>query len=213
MSNLINQIDVLKAYNNLMGRRTLPGGVTEDMKNYCQNAFNYAWRYYKWKFSLRRATIDLVSSPYMPDDFDIDGYMEVANAYDQPWTFVPIDKYDSYGQTGRYFTLEYDATLNKYKFVTAFTAPTVNVIYQTTPPTLTENTSVPFPSAMTVALGAVIWGKRGENPRSADVTRDWDQFHAELDRHVARSYNGAGSSNRGTRQDVAGTYTGDVGDL
>jgi len=86
MSNLITQTDVITFLNNLMGRRTLPGGTQDDLKNFCQEAFNYAWRYYRWEFSLRRATIDLATDPYMPADFDLEGYHEVANGPQSTWS-------------------------------------------------------------------------------------------------------------------------------
>ena len=76
MANTVNQITVLTALNNLMGRRVLPGGTQDDLKRYCQYAFDYAWRYYKWGFSLQKATLvdDGNGNVYLPADFDLEGY-------------------------------------------------------------------------------------------------------------------------------------------
>jgi hypothetical protein len=212
MANLITQTQVLTKLNNLMGRRTLNSSNSQDdLKGYCQDSFDYAWRYYRWGFSLKRAVIDLVNDPYLPDNFDIDGYQEVASTVDQPWTYVPIEEYDAIQSGDRFYTLEYDDTLNRYKFLTSFTATTVTVIYQKTPPTLGD-TGVPFPSAMSIAVGATVFSKQADNPRSADISQEWDEFHSELDRHTGRSENNKPMRRVRTRQDKAGTYTGDVGD-
>lgn len=211
MAQLITKTEVYTALNNLMGRRAVPSGYSADLELFCQEAFKYAWRYYKWGFSLRRATIDLTDTPpYMPADFDLDGYHEVLSAVGQPWTYVPIDEYDSLQTGERYYTLEFDPDENKYKFVTSFTAEEVNIIYQVEPPTLSD-TGVPFPSALSVAIGAEIYAKAAENPMGADISQEWDQFHAELDRHVGRADKNKPAQVRRTRQDKAGTYTGYVG--
>lgn len=199
----VNQVTVLTALNNLMGRRVLPGGTQDDLKRYCQYAFDYAWRYYRWSWSLKTATLvdDGNGNVYMPEDFDLDGYRRFVGA-----TELQAGETSTASST---FILEYDMTANRYKMVPASAG--VTVTYQVEPPTLTEGTNVPFPSAMTIAIGAAIYAKQAENPTRADVTQEWDEFHAELDRHVARSGNNQQRRRPVTYQDVNGTYTGDVG--
>lgn len=204
--NLINQVDVLTALNNLMGRRTLPGGEQDDLKRYCQFAFDYAWRYYKWGFSLRTATLvdDGNGVFYLPADFDLEGHRQFVSL-----TEVPLFEILT-STSASVVAVEYDPDENRY-FLNPGSA--ARLVYQRTPPTLgtDEAGSAPFPSAMTVGMGAAIYAKQAENPTRADISQEWDEFHAELDRHVARSNNTAPRSRARNFHDRAGTFTGDVG--
>lgn len=204
MAKTVNQITVLTALNNLMGRRVLPGGTQDDLKRYCQYAFDYAWRYYKWGFSL--ATADLVADEngevYLPANFDIDGYRKFSSG-----TEIAVDEsLSSSGSSS--FAIVYDMDKGLYKTKPANPG---SLVYQVEPPTLTDSKDVPFPSAMTIAIGASIYAKQAENPTRADISQEWDEFHAELDRHVARSYNNTPRRTARNRQDVMGTHTGATG--
>lgn len=186
MGYLINQNDVLNRLHNLLGHRVNPGGTDDDLKRFVQDAFDYAWRYYKWGWSMKTATT-LVDG-VLPADFDLDGYSSIDNtAYGIEWN----------NTTGR-------LVLNPAGILT-FT-------YQIAPPTLGSDTagSAPFPSAQTIALGAFVFAKKAENPTRADVQQEWDMFHSQLDRLAGRSDN-----NKPRRPvhylDAAGTYVGNVG--
>lgn len=193
--------DILTVLNNLMGRRSLASGTTEDLERYCQKAYDYAWRYYRWTFSLKSATIELDGDgvAWLPVDFDYDGYRVFEGI-----TEIPLEDTLS-STTGS--ALEFDLTAGRYKLTPAATG---SIVYQTIPPTINDTTSVPFPSIMTIALGALVWAKRGENPASVDTQQEWDTFHAELDRHVARAINNKGRRTPVNRHSITGTYTGDV---
>lgn len=212
MANLITQTDVLAILNNLMGRRQSPGGDTSDLERYCQIAFDYAWRYYPWSFSLQRATITFASDIHMPADFDLDGFHEILATPGNEWTYLEIAEYYDTNTGDRTYTLIYDSITNTYQFVTSFSVASVDIIYQTTPPTLDPTAGVPFPSAASVAMGAAVWAKQGENPTRADITQELDLFEAELDMHTGRAENHKPRQRARSRQEVAGTYTGDVGD-
>lgn len=185
MSYLINQQTVLNSLHNLMGHRVNPGGTDDDLKRYIQASFDYAWRYYKWNFSMKTGTTDI--NGILPDDFDLNGYNSVAETH----------------------TVEWDDTLKKLKLNPV---GVVELTYQIAPPTLGTDASgsAPFPSNQVIALGATIYAKQAENPTRADVQQEWDMFHAELDRLVGRA--DANTPRRPTnRHDVMGTFTGDVG--
>lgn len=204
MATTIKLSDVKTALANLMGKRTLPGGTIDDWERYCQYAFDYAWRYYKWSFSLKRAVIVPNGSgiSYLPDDFDLDGYRLISGA-------TEIQPEENIGTTSSTrFSIEWDSTASKYLTVpaTSFT-----MIYQTTPPKLSNDNGVPFPSAMTVAVGAAVYAKQAENPTRADISQEYDEFHAELDRHAARANNSRPRRTARNFHDVNGTYTGNVG--
>lgn len=183
MATLINQVTVLTALHNLMGHRNAPGGTDEDLKRYVQASFDYAWRYYRWRWSLKTTTTSVTG--VLPDDFDLDGYYSLA---------------DTFGIT-------FNTTTNK---LVLDPAAAVTLTYQMTPPTLTTDKFAPFPSAQVIALGATIYAKQAENPTRADVQQEWDMFHSELDRLVGRAYANTPRRPRNFH-DVAGTFTGDIG--
>lgn len=183
MGYLINQVDVLTRLHNLMGHRNLPGGTDEDLKRWVQDGFDYCWRYYKWGFAQK--TFTTPSTGVLPDDFDLEGYFDLATTYTPTWNST----------TGK-------LVLNPIGAVT--------ISYQMAPPTLTSGTGVPFPSARVVALAALIYAKLSENPTRADITQEWDMLHSELDRLVGYSDRNKRRVPQ-NYQSVRGTFTGDVG--
>lgn len=197
MANTITQTEVLTSLHNLMGHRVAPGGTDDDLKRYCQSAFDYAWRYFKWGFSLGSGSISAVDG-LLPTDFDIEGWRQFNGI-----TEVGLEDTIGTGNTGSAIT--WDSTSGRFKM-----SPLVggNIVYQKTPPTLSE-TPVPFPSAQVIAIGALIYAKIGENPSRADVKQEWDMFHSELDRLAGRSYSNRTHTPR-SRHDVTGTFTGAV---
>lgn len=186
MANLINQVDVMNSLHNLMGHRNNPGGTDADLKRYVQTAFNYAWRYYKWRWSMM--TGSTAADGILPADFDLDGYYSVSDTYNVIW----------------------DSSISKLRFDPAVAVS--DFTYQIAPPTLGTDPAgaAPFPSAQVIALGASIYAKMAENPTRADVTQEWDMFHSELDRLVGRAFNNQ-PRRPVTYLDRAGTFVGDVG--
>lgn len=183
---IINQVTVMTALHNLMGHRVAPGGTDDDLKRYVQASFDYCWRYYRWRWSLK--TGSTIADGILPTDFDLDGYYSVADTYNVIW----------------------DSAIGKLRFDPAVAV--TNFTYQIAPPTLgeTAETSAPFPSNQVVALGASVYAKMAENPTRADVQQEWDMFHNELDRLVGRASNNA-PRRPVNFHDRAGTYPGDVG--
>lgn len=197
---LINQNDVLNVLHNLLGHRVNPGGTDDDLKRFIQEAFNYAWRYHKWNFSIKTGTID--SDGLCPTDMDYEGYR----------TFSGLTEVDLADASGTSVAVTFDPTTGRY-ILNPATATTIT--YQYTPPTLGSGSTLadgaaPFPSARTIALGAFVYAKKAENPTRADVQQEWDMFKNELDKLAARSYN-AQRRRPVHFLDAAGTYTGDVG--
>lgn len=197
MANTITQDDVLNSLHNLMGHRVNPGGTDDDLKRFVQQSFNYCWRYYKWNFSLKKATVGI--DGLLPEDFDYEGYREFDS-------ITEVELAETMGTTSG-SALTWDDTTGRYKLDPV---AETDVVYQTTPPTLGTD-AVPFPSAQVVALGATIYAKQAENPTRADITQEWDTFHSELDRLVGRA-DFAKRRRPVHYLDVAGTYVGDVGD-
>lgn len=207
---MIDQTEAMLCLSRMMGKRgSLPGGDNSDWKSYIQEAFKYAWRYYKWDWSLKTVTVNMETDPYMPTDFDIGGYREAVP--DQNGNFSELKPIDFARRTyGNVFSLEYDLSVNRYKISSKSSTTSITFIYQVAPPVLTEDSKVPFPSAMTIGIGAAIYAKQGENPSRADISQEWDQFHHELDRHTSRSDKNTPRNAIFNLQDQYGTYTGDV---
>lgn len=196
----INQNDVMNALHNLMGHRTNPGGTDEDFKRYIQDSFDYCWRYYRWGFSLKKAsvTIDVDDKALLPEDFDYDGYRQFDG-------FTEVGLGDTLTSGGS--AVVWDDETNRYMLEPAIAT---TVVYQTAPPTLSPDTKVPFPSAMTVAIGATVLAKQGANPTRADIQQEWDMWHSRLDRLVARSDN-TRPRRPTSYHDMMGSYVGNVG--
>lgn len=206
---LITQLEMLTALSRMMGKRSLPQGDNTDWKDYVQTAFDYSWRYYKWDWTLRTVTVDL-TDPYLPDDFDLGGYRQAVPTTDGGIVEVTLFDYAQQQSGMRTFALEFDSTANKYKVLTKSGLSTIDFVYQIEPPTIDEDSSIPFPSAMTIGIGASIYAKQGENPTRANIDQEWDEFHAELDRHVGRMERGRVRNTNLNLQDDYGTYTGDT---
>lgn len=203
--NVINQVNVLTALNNLMGRRALPGGEQEDLKRYCQEGFKYCWRYYKWGFSLATATLadDGNGNFYLPEDFDYEGYRKFTSLVE-----VPLDEVvATTGSTN--VAIEWDDTAKRYKLNPGSAA---QLVYQRTPPTLGTDSagSAPFPSAQVVGLAASVYAKQAENPTRADISQEWDLVHSELDRLVGRADAARPRSSIRNFHDKTGSFTGQV---
>lgn len=180
MANTITQTDVLDSLHNLMGHRVNPGGTDDDFKRYIQDSFEYCWRYYKWRWTLK--TFTTLDDGVLPSDFDPLGYYSQVDSYDVTWD-------------GSNYLLDPIAA--------------VDLTYQMVPPTLDDTTPVPFPSAMVVAIGATVLAKQGENPTRADTSQEWDMWHARLDRLVGQAESNVSRRPR-NYHDVAGTYPGAV---
>lgn len=211
MAQTITQTDVLKALSRMMGKRNIPTqGTLDDWKDYCQTAFDYAWRYYKWDWSLRTITVDLSTDPYLPATFDLGGYRQAIGGVNGDISEVTLLDYNRMPSGLRNYTLEYDIGEGQYKVLSKSGLTSIDFVYQIAPPTLDDITAVPFPSAMTIGIGASIYAKQGENPTRADISQEWDEFHKELDRHVGRIGNNVVRSTNLNLQDAYGTYTGDV---
>jgi len=212
MASTINQTTALLALARMMGKRTLPNGTNADWKDYVQTAFDYAWRYYRWGWSMRSATVDLVNDPYLPADFDLDGYINPLPNSVGAVSYMSLDDWYMNGQYVNAFSVEWDDSVGRYLVHpgSSLNQATLTLTYQAAPPTLDETTEVPFPSAQTIGIGASIYAKQGENPTRADITQEWDEFHKELNRHVGHSERSRPQRTNMNLQDYYGTYTGDT---
>lgn len=206
---LITKTELLTNLSRLMGNRVLPQGDHDDWTAYCQAAIDYAWRYYQWSWTMRHTNI-AASGDYVPDDFDLDSYIVPITSSSVVPTKVSLNDYYMAGGSGAIFAFEWDVTVNKYKVLIGDGISSLQFMYQAVPPTLDDNTSVVFPSAMTLASGAVIFAKLGENPTHADVAQDWDLFKQFLNDHIQHAERTQTLHTNMNLYDSNGTYLGDV---
>lgn len=216
MASTIDMTSSLTALSRMMGKRTLPQGDLTDWEFYVQTALDYAWRYYKWDWSMRYVTVDMTNDPYMPADFDIGGFREVMPNQSNIYTEVTLEDYARLPAGLQKYALQFDPVLNRYKILSNNGLASFDIVYQVAPPTLANKDAggayipVVFPSAMAIGIGASIWAKQGENPTRADISQEWDLFHKELNRHVGRMTTNVKRSLNLNLQDDYGTYTGDT---
>ena len=85
MAQTITQTSVLNFLHNQMGHRVAPGGTDDDLKRYLQASFDYCWRYYKWKWTLKNTST--IADGVLPDDFDPLGFYSVSDTYDVTFLF------------------------------------------------------------------------------------------------------------------------------
>lgn len=210
MAKLITKDEVKLHISNMMGKRAMPQGDTSDWERFAQEAFDYAWRYHKWGFSLKSATVTLTGGTgSLPSDVDLDGYITVPESANATYDYLDTEVYAAQaGLNNPYvFTTTFDTTNGTYGIITPSQATSLDIVYQTAPPPLSD-TGVPFYSAMTIAEGALIFAKQAENPTRADVTQEWDAFHSMLNRHVGYSRRNQPKTPRRTYQTRYGGYTG-----
>lgn len=202
---MITKEQILEATANLLGKTSLPNGELSDWERFAQDSLDYCWRYHTWQWTLKRnqlVDIDSAGKAYLPEDADYFGYLQVDGSVLQ-----------SILDTGTNPYLEFDSGVSRYELVNGTIGG--DIVYATEPPELTEDVKIPFPSAVTVAIGATVLAKQGENPNKADISQEWDSFHVALDKHVAVHEKNmprlpGRSVNRQTRQSVNGTFTGQV---
>ena len=210
MTKTITQQAVVLNIARLMGLTSLPSGDLSDWQTYAQTAFDYAWRYYRWDWSTKIVTVNLVTDPYMPADFDIGGYVEAVPTPDGAYTKVTQLDFARVTADSRQYTFQFDSTVNRYKVLTKMSGlQTMDFVYQTEPPTLSDS-GVVFPSAMPIAIGALVYSKQAENPTRADISQEWDEFHVELDRLTGRMEVNKAQGQAMNLYDIAGTYPGDT---
>lgn len=204
---LIKKEDIMQSLANLLGKTSIPNGDLSDWERFAQASLDYCWRYHTWLWTLRKEnTVADADNPdtviLMPQDIDYYGFVQVDGTTLQ-------DILD----TGNNPYLQFNTSRGRYQIVGG--TADIPVTYAVEPPELTDDVEIPFPSAVTIAIGATVLAKQGENPDKADISQEWDSFHVELDKHVANQQRNAPvrqgrSVNRQTRASVLGEFPGKV---
>ena len=200
---LITKADILEAGANLLGKTSLPNGDLADWERFAQASLDYCWRYHTWLWVMRKGQlVDDSGVVVMPEDFDYYGFRQFDGATEQ-----------SILDTGTNIFLQFNDSRGRYEIVNGTVG--TDVIYAVEPPLLTDDVKIPFPSAVTIAIGMTVFAKQGENPNKADISQEWDSFHVELDKHVANQARTevprpGRAVNRQTRASSIGEFPGKV---
>ena len=201
---IISKEELMTVTANLLGKTSLPGGDVGDWERFVQHSVDYSWRYHTWLWTLKRGVTELTNGNkvLMPEDFDFSSY----RAFEGQQEESPLD-------LGSGFYLQLDHESGRYEVING--SEDMAVVYQVKPPEISAG--VYFPSAVTLAIGASVIAKQGENPNKADISQEWDSFHVELDKHAAvhdksapRQRANIQPVNRITRQSSIGAFTGKV---
>lgn len=215
MANLISLTDVQEDLAYLLGETTVPSSGTEDRQRFIQRSLERIYRIYDFEMNKLNATVTLTSGigtlpsnarPY--PDLDV----RVVNSGtddDYVFTRIPYEEQDKYQQGDYKYWLTTDPTTGYVKINSVeTTTPAVSVRYSATAPIINASISTPFPSAMVIAKGALVYYRQAEDPQ-ADVVPEEDQFLKELREVVSSQNRNKSNSQRAkTLQEIEGYNTG-----
>ena len=198
MSQFITIKDARLAIAQLSGRRVIPSGSLDNWDINIQWAFDHAWRYYKWSWTVATDTLQAGSDniAYLPKNFDYGSWTKIAGMekFEIDDVDVTTDPLDGVSDNSKYIILFDD---EEDQYYVKGNVDGKNLFYQKQPPKIDfsdESNPIKFVSSMVLGMGAVINIKKGDNPNRYSASPDWDAFHVELDLLVSEQ-----NRNRGGR--------------
>lgn len=179
----INQNDILLDMSYLLGEQSVPSSGIEDRKRFIDRALERIYRAYDFEEFKAIATVSITSGVgSLPSDIgespDLD--VRVINAGsndDYVFDQIPYEDQDNYRDGDYKYWLTGSA--GAYSLNTKDDIANVIVRYTQEAPSVNASISTTFPSAMTVARGALVYYKQAENPL-ADISQDEALFQQEL---------------------------------
>lgn len=211
MSYSQNAILTTLAY--LLGERTVNTTTSAPRADFIQETLEEAYSAYPWRFARTNATLTISNGiATLPTNYDDNN---VAQAWFDNGTKVKLDPVDPDDQDqladgDRAVWIE-SIDGDRYKLVTKDSdVSTVVFRYQQQAPTLDTAGTVttPYPSKMTIALGARRFVKLGQNP-DADISQDEKIFQNRLSSDIAGHQVPAPRKRRKTAHTQSGRATGD----
>lgn len=199
----------------LMGERTVNATTSTSRGDFLQKTLEEAYSAYPWRFARTTATLSISSGIVtLPTDFD-NGHparVQYVNSQSSQLVLNQIDPDDrdkvNDGDLAYWIT-----ALSSGRFIlnTKDTNPTtLEVSYQVVAPTLDSGDTVgtPYPSGMTLALGARRFVKLAQNP-DADISQDEALFEKRLAIDISGEQTSVPRKRRDSRQSLTGNSTGD----
>jgi hypothetical protein len=215
MALLLYQDGLLQTLAYLMGERTVNSTTSASRADFLQKTLVEVYKAYPWKFARATATLSISSGILtLPTDYNYAHPIDVmwTDSGNNQWTLNEIDPADKDkvvdGDLSYWLSAQSDGS---FLLKTKDVSPTsVAVSYQKLAPTLSTDESVgtPYPSGMTLALGARRFVKLGQNP-DADISQDQDLFEKYLSQDIAAEQVPHARKRRNTRQYLTGNATGD----
>lgn len=214
---VIYQNDILTTLAYLMGEKSVNTSTSAPRADFIQSALHDAYGSYPWIFARANATLTLANGmatlPTLYDprhasyakftqsgtDIRLDPVSDYDNGVvhdgDRAMWIEPIDG----GDGTRYGVHVKDTDVS-----------TVQLRYQKSEPTLDSGGTIgtPYPNKRTIALGARIYVKSGQNP-DADVSQEESQFEKAIAKDQARFQVQEPRRRRRTAQGQTGAATGD----
>jgi hypothetical protein len=196
-----------------MGERSINATTSAPRADFINTTLAEVYQAYPWRFARTNATLTISGGvATLPTNYD-DNHLSQAK-FENGVTFkldaVDADDEDEVQDGDRAVWVESiggDAYVLKTKDTDV---STVNFRYQTKAPTLDSGDTIttPYPSKMTLALGARRYVKLGQNP-DADISQDEKIFQNKLSADIAFQQVNAPRKRRKTAQRQTGTATGD----
>lgn len=211
----------------LLGETSVPNPQPPDRVAFLQAALERCYRAWDFEFAEVTTTVTLTNGQAnLPSDIALEPKMDVRVKNDRgpgsstgnsgvggDFIFQEIDynEQDSFGNgdykywvTGSPQSYVLNTTENGNPAVT-----TLTIRYYQSAPIISSTQATPFPSAMVLARGALIYYRQAEDPQ-ADVSQLEALFQNELEEIISVQIRNKPDGPAVTRQQKMGTYTGDV---
>lgn len=185
----ISQNDVLLRMSYLLGEQSIPTTGIEDRKQFINDALGRIYRSYNFNELQAIATVTVTAgAATLPSDIGESPSLDVRviNAgSDNDYVYEQI----AYEDQDKYVDGDYKYWLTgsagSYTLNTKDSQGTLIVRYMQDSPAINASVSTTFPSAMTIARGALVYFRLAENP-DADTSQDEAFFQRELQEVIAR---------------------------
>lgn len=214
------QNDFLTTLAYLMGEKTVNSSTSAPRADFIQSALHDAYGDYPWIFARNNTVLTIASTiATLPADYDprhySRAYIAGSAVGDLGTRLDPVSDWDKYqvqdGDRAMWIEPISGTQGQRFQLVTKDSdVTTLNYRYQGVEPTLDSagTTGTAYPNKRTIALGARIYVKLGQNP-DADVSQEEGQFKAALAKDVKQYMVQEPRRRRRTAQNIIGSYTGE----
>ncbi len=185
----ITQTDVLLRMSYLLGEQTIPTTGIEDRKQFINDALERIYRSYNFNETFAIATVSITAGVgTLPSDIGESPGIDVrvinpGSDNDYVYEQIPYEDQDKYVDGDYKYWLTGSA--GNYTLNTKDSQSQVIVRYIQESPSINASISTTFPSAMTIARGALVYYRLAENP-DADTSQDEAFFQKELQEVISR---------------------------
>ena len=209
----ITQTDVLLRMSYLLGEQTIPTTGIEDRKQFINDALERIYRSYNFNEAHAVATVTVTAGQAtLPSDIGETPSMDVrvinaGSNNDYIYEQIPYEDQDTYVDGDYRYWLSGSA--GNYTLNTKDSQTPLIVRYMQESPAINATISTTFPSAMTIARGALVYYRLAENP-DADTSQDEAFFQKELQEVVARQNRNRPTKRAKSIMELNNHYTGRI---